>query len=187
MSRSKKSRKPGRLNPVKADKKAIVEEKPSRVRKTSGNKAGTRQTIAFQKEEVAVDDKDRDPRIGSKTPIDLGVKSAPVKAVSKKVKDTRPAVAPITVIDDSELWEQELLAIESNEQLQSIASRSDDGEPVTEEEAELLASSLARYQQLITKLGLEDDEEETDEDDDDLSEDDLLNKLDGNDFSEFET
>lgn len=185
MSRSKKSRKPGRLNPVKADKKAVVEPKPSRVRKTSGNKAGTRQTIANQKVEVVVDDKDRDPRIGSKTPIDLGVKTAPVKVARKKVKDTRPAVAPITVIDDSELWEQELLAIESNEQLQLIASRSDDGESVTEEEAELLATSLARYQQLIAKLGLEGDDEETEQVDEDLSEEDMLNKLDDSDFSDF--
>lgn len=184
MSRSKKSRKPGRINPVKADKKEIVEPKEPRARKSKGNKAGTRQQVANLPREVVADTETRDPRIGSKKPIDLGVATKKVKPVQKKAKDTRPLVAPIKVVDDSELYEQELLAIENNSELQLLAERQDDGEVLTDEEQVLLTTSLARYQELINKLGLEDESESPAENLTD-EEDELWSHLEKDDFSDF--
>ncbi|KGJ88118.1 Der GTPase-activating protein YihI [Thalassotalea sp. ND16A] len=184
MSRSKKSRKPGRMKSESAPKKVVLEEKEPRARKTSGNKAGTRQQVAKDKAISSDNATAKDPRIGSKKPIDLGIVLTPVKKVKKQEPPAKASVAPIKVIDDSENLEQELLAIESNVELQQVAAKVDSGEEVSEQEAELLATSLERYQQLIEKLGLENDEaseaaEETD------PEDELWDKLDSSDLSDF--
>lgn len=187
MSRSKKSRKQGRLNPVKADKKAIFEEKPSRIRKQSGNKAGTRQQVANPKLDDQQDAEIRDPRIGSKKPIDLGIVNTLVKTEFKKKPLSQPSVAAIQVFDDTELLEQELLAIESNEELQALSERQDAGEELSTQETEFLATNLTRYQELVSKLDLSHGEDDgpADTDLDDDSDDALWDKLDGSDFSDF--
>ncbi|OUS29513.1 hypothetical protein A9Q98_06225 [Thalassotalea sp. 42_200_T64] len=187
MSRSKKSRKPGRMKSASAPKKVVLEEKEPRARKTSGNKAGTRQQVAKDNAISSDNAAAKDPRIGSKKPIDLGIVLTPVKKAKKQKQPAKTHVAPIQVIDDSEDLEQELLTIEGNVELQQIAAKVDSGEEVSEQEAELLATSLERYQQLIDTLGLENDEasevsEATEEID---PEDELWDKLDSSDLSDF--
>ncbi|TRX54910.1 Der GTPase-activating protein YihI [Thalassomonas sp. M1454] len=181
MSRKKKSRKPGWINLPKADK-TTVEERTPRARKSTGNKAGTRQQVANKPRVVVENTQPKDPRIGSKKPIDLGIATKPVKKEKKQPKDSRPLVAPIKVADDTELFEQELLAIENNTELQLLAERQEDGEVLSAEEQAMLTASLERYQELISKLGLEDEEEIVQESDD---EDELWSHLDKDDFSDF--
>lgn len=189
MSRSKKSRKAGRLNPVKADKALETAEREARSRKQSGNKSGTRQLVARKVKDSAEAVDNKDPRIGSKKLIDLGVATKPVKEVKKSTKDNRPSVAAIKVVDDTPVWEAELLAIESDMELQQLADKVESGEDVSEEEAKHLETSLARYQFLIEKLNLatEDDSAENSEEEivTDLDEDALWGRLDTTDFSEF--
>ncbi|WNC72426.1 Der GTPase-activating protein YihI [Thalassotalea psychrophila] len=188
MSRTKKSRKPGRARSISEPNKNIIEEKEPRTRKTSGNKAGTRQQVAFVKTSQPDDVKDKDPRIGSKKPIDLGVASTPVKQTKPKTKAVQQPIAAIkdVEVDNTEIeaLEKELFAIEDNEELQILAARAEAGEELTEQEAQTLSASFDRYEELLAALGIEtedDDEEYEDED----SEDKLWDKLDETDFSEF--
>ena len=74
MSRTKKSRKPGTgsIGILKDDKKKLVEPKPRRAKKSNGNEAGNRQKEATPKiNQNQNSAKNKDPRIGNKTPIDL--------------------------------------------------------------------------------------------------------------------
>ncbi|WOH36496.1 Der GTPase-activating protein YihI [Thalassotalea fonticola] len=188
MSRTKKSRKPGRMRTISEPKKTVIEEKEPRARKTSGNKAGTRQQVAFVKESPVDNVKDKDPRIGSKKPIDLGVAATPVKQAKPKAKVLQQPIAAIKDVEvdntEIELLEKELFAIEDNEELQILAARAEAGEELTETEAQQLSDSFDRYEELLAALGIEteDDDEEYDDED---SDDQLWDKLDESDFSEF--
>ncbi|WP_068547759.1 GTPase-activating protein [Thalassotalea crassostreae] len=193
MSRTKKSRKPGRIKPSSAPA-SIVGEREPRARKKSGNKAGTRQTVANVERNPKQETVDKDPRIGSKKPIDLGISLKPqVKKPKAKSEQSAPIAAirvaeETTQVDQTELLEQELLAIESNQELQILAAKVDAGEDVSEQEAELLATSLERYQQIIDQLdlaGSDETEQEAIENSASDDEDDLLDKLDDLDLSEF--
>ncbi len=183
MARKKKSRKIGRLDPsiTSTPKKSELEEKQPRNRKQTGNKAGTRQEVAKPKKNQSQANSNKDPRLGSKKPIDLGIATKPVNK-PKKEHSKGPSVAPITVLDNTPSLEEELIAIEGNMELQLLAGRADSGEELTEQEAEFLQSQLDRYQQLIKELGLEQLEEESPELDE---EDDLWSKLDDTDFSDY--
>lgn len=194
MSRSKKSRKPGRIKPSTAPKPLAVEDKEPRARKKTGNKSGTRQ----QEARVLTNQDDslqaKDPRIGSKKKIDLGIVITPKKSTKTRPDDHRPSVAPIQVVEKSEpdtvTLEKELLAIESDQEVQMIAIRVNSGEEVNEQDAEKLASNLERYQELITLLGLDSQDEEDEEsnvnkDEAEDSEDALWDKFDDADFSDF--
>ena len=75
MSRTKKSRKPGTgsIGILKDDKKKLVEPKPRRAKK----QMATKQVIVKKKPHLKLlkgqnSAKNKDPRIGNKTPIDLG-------------------------------------------------------------------------------------------------------------------
>ncbi|WNC68529.1 Der GTPase-activating protein YihI [Thalassotalea nanhaiensis] len=191
MSRTKKSRKPGRAKTISEPRNKVIEEKEPRARKTSGNKAGTRQQVAFTKTTQTENVKDKDPRIGSKKPIDLGAPTTPVKQAKPKAKVVQQPIAPIKDVEvdttEIELLEKELFAIEDNEELQILAARAEAGEELTENEAQTLSDSFDRYEELLEALGIEteDDDEEYEDEVSEDSEDKLWDKLDDTDFSEF--
>lgn len=189
MSRSKKSRKPGRIKPSSAPKPIVAEEKEPRARKKTGNKSGTRQ----QEGRVLDNQQDslqaKDPRIGSKKKIDLGIAITPKKSTKTRPSDNRPSVAPIQVAGNEETstqaLEQELLLIERDQEVQMIAMRVNSGEEVSEQDAAKLATSLERYQELLTLLGLDSEDESDEEEPQDDSEDALWDKFNDTDFSDF--
>lgn len=196
MSRSKKSRKPGvgSSGPVKekdTSKSAkVVPEK--RIKKLKGKPSGNRQNEAkpVVKNQQATTNKD--PRIGNKTPIDLG-KPMVMKPKKAKTQSKGPSVAPIRTIEPEEIIDtqalmDELETIEQDQRLLSILSKQDDDIDLSESEIDFFNEQMDKHQALREKLGLDDDEEEEDDNESASSEDenDLWDKFDNSDLSKFE-
>ena len=82
--------------------------------------------------------------------------------------------------------EQELDAIEQDELLQSILAKQEDDIALTEQEVDYYNEKMERHQALSAELGLDEDEDASDESNSSDSEDDLWDKLDRPNFSDFE-
>jgi ribosome assembly protein YihI (activator of Der GTPase) len=195
MSRTKKSRKQGNgpIGAVKDDKKKALVPVDRKPKKKTGKQAGNRQKEAFDAgKESHLPTEKKDPRIGSKKPIDLGgpVKAAvqPFKAKNKVKADNSP-IAAIRVVEADTSLQQELFAIEEDSRLQSILAQQDEDISLSNEDVDYFNEKMERHQQLREILGIED------EDDDDESPettstaksgDDLWDKFDNSDLSKFE-
>ncbi|ALO36280.1 hypothetical protein CMT41_17230 [Colwellia sp. MT41] len=208
MSRSKKSRKPGNAPTAKPKlSKQELSKVEKRTRKTTGKPAGNRQKEAVQEKTNSNQQvTNTDSRLGNKTPIALGkivAKAEKTKQVKTPQKSQKSAgIASIRYVEnvenvenaESELpvnnelsAEQELDAIEQDEALQSILAKQEDDIALTEQEVNYYNDMMARHQALSTELGLdeEDDEEVSDEANNSGSEEELWDKLDNPDFSDF--
>jgi ribosome assembly protein YihI (activator of Der GTPase) len=193
MSRSKKSRKPGSgsIGVLKDENNKKVVLAPRKPKKKNGNAAGNRQQEAFdsgKKQQGAVLNKD--PRIGSKKPIDLGVPAKtptpPHKGISKTKVDNSP-IAAIRVVEVDTSLEQELYAIEEDSRLQSILAQQEEDNELSNEDVDYFNEKMERHQQLRDLLGLDDEEEESPAvSETKNSEDDLWDKFNNSDLSKFE-
>jgi ribosome assembly protein YihI (activator of Der GTPase) len=194
MSRNKKSRKQGTgsIGAVKDDKKKVIVPVERKPKKKTGKQAGNRQKEAFDAgKESQTPAENKDPRIGSKKLIDLGtpIKAAiqPFKAKNKGKADTSPITA-IRVVEPDTSLEQELFAIEEDTRLQSILAQQDEDISLSNEDVDYFNEKMERHQQLRELLGLEDE----DEDESSVttskakSGDDLWDKFDNSNLSEFE-
>ena len=96
----------------------------------------------------------KDPRIGSKKPIALGVTDAPV-VKQHKPKSEKPMLSP----------QAELDMLETDERLDALLERLEEGETLTAEEQAWVDAKLDRLDALMQQLGLsyDDDEEEEEE------------------------
>lgn len=154
-SRSKgpaKSRRPSRedLNQQARDRK--------RDKKHRGNTAGSRAGASSQNAGKKGATAEKDPRIGSKKPVDLGaitpssqlqVKPEPVKKVAMSAQE-------------------ELRKLERDDRLDSLLERIEAGETLDTEDQNWVDAQLDRIDELMQKLGLsydDDEEEETKEED----------------------
>ncbi len=204
MSRSKKSRKPGGAPTAKPKlSKQELEKVEKRTRKTTGKVAGNRQKEAVQ--EKAGNNQQgakKDPRLGNKTPIALGkivAKAEKAKQETAQKKTAKPAAIasvrfvepevaelPSALLSDLSA-EQELDAIEQDEMLQNILAKQEDDIALTEEEVNYYNDLMERHQALSAELGLdeESDDEVVGDTNDNESEDDLWDKLDNNNLSDF--
>ncbi len=100
----------------------------------------------------------KDPRIGSKTPIPLGVTDTPVTK-QHKPKSEKPMLSP----------QAELDLLENDERLDALLERLEEGETLTAEEQSWVDAKLDRIDELMQKLGLSyDDDEEEDEKQEDM-------------------
>jgi len=189
MPRIKKSRKPSSAPTAKPklSKKELANVE-KRVRKRKGKQAGNRQQEAQNKQASTLDaNQNKDPRLGSKKPIVLEVNTTNKTVQKPKSNKNQSAVAPILVIDkedvDQQALIQELEAIEENNDLQNILAKQEQGLSLSNEEVDFYNQQMARHQELSELLGYE---EEVDEDSaDTTSEDDLWNKLDSSDLSDY--
>lgn len=193
MSRIKKSRKPGvgkRETISEVDKKQIAPA-PRKPKKKVGKPAGNRQKEAFTSAtQNQPNNAKKDPRVGSKKLIDLTPKVAP-KPVQKPKKEKSSPIAAIRVaesvaLSENEL-EDELYAIEDDQQLQNILALQEEDKTLTEEQIEYFNAKMDRHQEIRELLGWNDDELE---DEEDLhkaknSEDDLWDSLDKTDLSDY--
>lgn len=194
MSRTKKSRKPGTgsIGVVKDDKKKLVTPAPRRAKKKNGKEAGNRQKEATaspsntQKSTV-----NKDPRIGNKTPIDLGrATTAPIKAKPVKTKQAKKAqesspIAAIRAIETGETLAEQLERIEQDERLLAILEKQDSEETLSAEEVDYYNELMEQHEKISEEMGINDEEEiiTTGKVD---SEDDLWDKFDNSDLSRFE-
>jgi len=198
MSRIKKSRKPGvgkREVISEADKKNITPpaKKP---KKKVGKPAGNRQKEAFTtKEKNKKSNVSKDPRIGSKTPIDLTPKAAPkvTQNVTKPKKEKQSPIAAIRMIEPEQsatsALEDELYAIEDDQQLQNIWALQEEEQPLTEDQIDYFNEKMERHQQLRELLGWDDEDSEEydgEKTQNESSEDDLWDSLDTTDLSKYE-
>lgn len=189
MARTKKSRKPGGAPTAKPKlSKVELANVEKRVRKKTGKKPGNRQQEAQPLSDSNQNaNQNKDPRIGSKKPIDLG---GAVKHVESKTAQPKPnktiktkhdpiaAIRPVSSdVADIELsLAQELANIEADEHLQSILEKQEDELSLTEAEVNYFNDMMERHQQISAQLD-EDEEEETSRPTA-TSEDDLWDKLD---------
>jgi hypothetical protein len=191
MSRTKKSRKPI-SEPTKKPKlsKKELESVEKRVRKKKGKQAGNRQKEAKPLEQASANNvANRDPRIGSKKPIDLGgVKVANTKPTKAKNVQHAAPIAAIRAIEPVESnFAAELEAIEDNPQLQAILAKQESGEDLSDQEVDLYNQQMTRYDELRDILGLDDEDDFDDEmDESSKSEDDLWDTLDKPKFDDFD-
>ncbi|WP_085300479.1 Der GTPase-activating protein YihI [Cognaticolwellia mytili] len=196
MSRSKKSRKPGTgsIGAVKDDrKKAVLEPVPRRTKKKNGKEAGNRQKEATASITNAQNSAaKKDPRIGNKTPIDLGkaatapINSKPVKTKQPKKAQESSPIAAIRVVEVAETLAEQLNSIEQDERLLAILEKQDAEETLTSEEVDYYNELMEKHEKISEEIG-EDEEDEviitsTRAD----SEDDLWDKIDNSDLSRFE-
>ncbi|KGJ94557.1 protein of unknown function DUF414 [Colwellia psychrerythraea] len=195
MSRSKKSRKPGGAPTAKPKlSKQELAKVEKRIRKTTGKVAGNRQKEAVQSQ---ADNKqqggNKDPRLGSKTPIVLGKVVAkqdkPKQMNTKQNSEKSSAIASVRFVENTVIElsaEQEIDAIEQDELLQNILAKQEDEIALTEKEVDYYNEKMDRHQVLSAELGLDEDDDASDESNGSDSEDELWDKLDRPDFSDFE-
>lgn len=189
MSRTKKSRKQGSAPTAKPKlSKAELANVEQRVRKKKGKKPGNRQQeaqVVSNTEQNA--NQNKDPRIGSKKPIDLGVATTSSTAQSVKpkpnkvVRATSDPIAAIRRVDKDSVdvaltLAQQLENIEADERLQIIIEKQEDELPLTEAEVNYFNDMMARHQHISAQL--DDDEENATDTGTARSEDDLWDKLD---------
>lgn len=201
MSRSKKSRKPGGAPTAKPKlSKQELEKVEKRTRKTTGKVAGNRQKEAMPEQTNSNQQgANKDPRLGNKTPIVLGkmvTKAEKPKQVKAKQNSQKSAaIASVRFVENTDIEvlpnealtpEQELDAIEQDETLQTILAKQEGDIALTEQEVDYYNEKMERHQALSAELGLDEDASDSDEPNSADSEDDLWDKLDRPDFSDFE-
>ncbi|POT54913.1 Der GTPase-activating protein YihI [Citrobacter amalonaticus] len=126
-----------------------------RQKKHRGHTAGSRATGSDAAASGGKNkNKQQDPRIGSKTPIPLGVTEKVTK--QHKPKSEKPMLSP----------QAELDLLETDERLDALLERLEAGETLSAEDQTWVDAKLDRIDELMQKLGLsyEDDEEEEGED-----------------------
>jgi len=109
----------------------------------------------------------KDPRIGSKTPIALGVTDSPVTR-PKKPKSEKPMLSP----------QAELELLENDERLDALLERLEEGEALSAEDQSWVDAKLDRIDELMQQLGLSYDDDEEDEEEN-ARQDDLMRLLKG--------
>lgn len=193
MSRTKKSRKPGGAPTAKPKlSKQELAKVEKRVRKTTGKQAGNRQKEATQeKASNSQQGTNKDPRLGNKTPIALGKLAAKAeKTEQAKVKQTSQNTSSIAGVRFAEKSaveltpEQAINAIEQDETLQDILAKIAEDIALTEQEVNYYNELMEKHQALSEALDLDDSDEEDVADT--RNEEELWDKLDSHDFSDFE-
>ena len=154
--------------------------------KRKGLKAGSRQAVEQETSGIKSGSGSKDPRVGSRKPVALVVEPAkkPVAAKPAKAVKTAEQIAEQQAKQLQLKLEQELAAIENDERLNLLLDRLDDGLSVSADDEAWLDARLARHQELLVALGMDDD------DDDDVAEpaspDALLQRFINDDFDPSE-
>lgn len=154
MAAKKKSRKVGLIG-VRKDpdhKPGSHRNSDPRPKKRKGKPAGSRHNVDENKSGVSQKQGPKDPRLGSKKPIQL-VK-APEESpntVPQKRKYATPA--------------QELAALEADQRLASLLDKLDEDKTLTKEQQAYVDEKMARHRILCDLLGIIEEEDEEDVDD----------------------
>ncbi|WP_368932983.1 Der GTPase-activating protein YihI [Citrobacter sp. RHB21-C01] len=130
-----------------------------RQKKHRGHAAGSRATGGDAATGAKNQKKAKDPRIGSKTPIPLGVTEKVTK--QHKPKSEKPMLSP----------QAELDLLETDERLDALLERLEAGETLSAEDQSWVDAKLDRIDELMQTLGLsydDDEEEEEDEQQEDM-------------------
>ncbi|EPL6454572.1 Der GTPase-activating protein YihI [Providencia rettgeri] len=134
-----------------------------REKKHRGNKSGSRNQDSSSNNQKSGQNSLVDPRLGSKKPIPLIIDE---KQVSKPVIEKKQPV-----VKEKLTPEKELELLESDDRLDSLLARLEDGETVNAEEQKYINTCLDRIDELMNILGIEYAEEEEEEEDEDKLDD----------------
>ncbi|NIG62237.1 MAG: Der GTPase-activating protein YihI [Serratia symbiotica] len=137
---------------VELDQKACQRK---RLKKRCGHAAGSRTQASNQKKKAAAEAKD--PRIGSKVPVELVVETkAKAKPQPKPKSEVKPRLSP----------EEELAKLENDERLDALLDLLDGGDTLNEEEQAYVDQMLDHIDVLMDQLSiyLGDENEEKQED-----------------------
>lgn len=173
MTRMKRTRTPGQVKSSKGTRETQEQSKERRRKaKRKGLAPGSRQNVPELNSKSSGDQAKKDPRLGSKKPIEL-VPNAKKSAAQTTKPVKEQGIAKVTKVDDPELQsgltaEQELEQLESNERLNSLLDAVDAGKKLDKADAAWLDKTLARHQQLLEQLGLLDEDETEPAEGDDL-------------------
>jgi ribosome assembly protein YihI (activator of Der GTPase) len=129
-------------------KPKAVREQEKRIRKPKGKPAGSRHNDVSAKKENNHGKSAKDPRIGSKKPVQLIADSKTKKAEPKKRYATP---------------QKELEAIEADQKLMDLLDRQDNDETLTYEERDYVNTKLDRHKVLCDLLGISEDSENDDD------------------------
>lgn len=130
-----------------------------RQKKHRGHAAGSRTSGKGQTKGSQDNNKDKDPRIGSKAPIQLGEVIAPVVRPVKVKAEKPAALTP----------EAELALLENDERLDGLLGRLEEGETLSKSDQDWVNTTLDRIDTLMDQLGITyEDEYEEEEKTDDL-------------------
>ncbi|MEQ4454457.1 MULTISPECIES: Der GTPase-activating protein YihI [Kosakonia] len=130
-----------------------------REKKHRGNVSGSRANGGDGASGSGRGKQQKDPRIGSKKPIPLGVTDTPVNK-QHKPKSEKPMLSP----------QAELEMLETDERLDALLERLEEGETLSADDQAWVDAKLDRIDELMQKLGLsyDDDEEEEEEGKEDM-------------------
>lgn len=168
MPRQKKSRKVGKIGTTKTSSN-VRKSAEKRLKKPKGKPAGSRNSESINAVENGSPNKSKDPRHGSKKPIELVVVKSATKAATKtKIRHFSPT--------------QELAEIEQDITLSALLEKEDAGGKISREEQHFMDTKLARHKELCEMLGLSDEPEESDNTDSSSSMYDGLDALNIDDF-----
>ena len=153
--------------------------------KRKGLKAGSRQAVEQEASGIKSGSGSKDPRVGSRKPVALVVEPAkkPVAAKPAKAVKTAEQIAEQQAKQLQLKLEQELATIENDERLNLLLDRLDDGLSVSADDEAWLDARLARHQELLVALGMDDDDDDVAEP---ASPDDLLQRFINDDFDPSE-
>jgi len=160
----------GAKRPAKARRKTREElnqeaRDRKRDKKHRGHAAGSRASGGTSGAS-AKNKQQKDPRIGSKTPVPLAVTDAPVTR-QHKPKSEKPMLSP----------QAELDMLENDERLDALLERLEEGEALNAEEQSWVDAKLDRIDELMQQLGLSYDDE--DEDEEEEKQEDMMRLLKG--------
>lgn len=184
MTRIKKSRKPKAVISPAKEPSVTKDRKP---KKHVGKKSGSRQQEGMKKKTTTnASSQVKDSRIGSKKPIVLATKPS-INTEKSKTKTKQAPLAKVRIVDDMSALRQELAAIEQDQQLLAIVDKQDSDQAITVEEQAYYQQKMDRYQQIQQQLGIDDDAEaEPNSTPQTHSDDDLWDKFDSDDLSQFD-
>lgn len=140
----------GRAKPYRKTREELNQEGRDRKRdkKHRGNSAGSRAQGGSQGGSNKSASQ-KDPRIGSKKPIALGITDAPVKP-QHKPKSEKPMLTP----------QAELELLENDERLDALLERMEEGETLSKDDRDWVDQKLDRIDALMQQLGLSYDDDE---------------------------
>jgi ribosome assembly protein YihI (activator of Der GTPase) len=131
-----------------------------RQKKHRGHVSGSRASGSGASSAGGQKGQSNDPRIGSKKPVQLGAIAAPTTTRPQKPKSEKPMLSP----------QAELDMLETDERLDALLERLEEGETLSAEEQSWVDAKLDRIDALMQQLGLsyDDDEEEEEEGKEDM-------------------
>jgi len=140
-----------------------------RQKKHRGNAAGSRATGSENAAGSRGKGVQKDPRIGSKTPVPVGVSNSAPVTRQHKPKSEKPMLSP----------QAELDMLESDERLDGLLERLEEGATLSAEDQAWVDAKLDRIDELMQQLGLSWDDEEEEEEEE--KKEDLMRLLKGSD------